>query len=126
MTAPFALDFHDSEVLAIEPTGDALRVRLSAAHVRRGEDGARGYLGSVEIAARGAAWPGELAPGFGRLVVGRLRCDGLDVAPTIPLRLAGALSLELRFADGARLEITAAAIAIDAAADAPFREDFSC
>ena len=126
MSQPFSLVFHDSEVHAVHAADGAACVRFSAAHVRRGADTARGYLGGVEIAATGAAWRGEVAPGIGRVVAGRLRRDGVDLPPAIPSRLAGALSLELRFANGTQLSIDAATIEIRVDDGARFKEDFSC
>ncbi len=124
----FALDFQDSEVRRVAADGDALRVEFAAAAVRRaGAPAERGWLSSVAAVVSQAAFTGELAQAFGKLVEGQLLVDGARVPrPELPDALTGDIALTLRFANGAALAIRGRSLVLAVAADGRFTEDLSC
>ena len=124
----FALEFPDSEIRDVVADGGALRVRFSAAAVRRA-DGDRGWLTSatLTLTLAAATLAGDAPHAFGKITEGRLRRDGVAVTPLpLPATLAGDLELSLRFANGTSLSIRATALTLAVAPDAVFTEDLSC
>ena len=122
----FALEFHDSEVRDVVADAGSVRLRLSAAAVRN-EVGERGWLTGVVLTLADAVLDGDAAHAFGKLVEGRLRHDGRDLArPALPGMLCGRIELALRLANGTQLSVHARSIALDVAGDARFAEDLSC
>lgn len=121
------LAFHDSEIRDVSVVdGDTLRVRFSAAAVRRdGRDA--GWMGDVVLTLSRAAVTGELGQALGKVVEGGVRHDGRSLA-TVPLpeALSGALELLLRFANGSQVAARGRALAVSAGPGAVYTEDLSC
>ena len=120
------LEFHDSEVRSIDTHADTLRLAFSAAYVHL--DSVRaGYVQSLEMQFRGAAWDGPVADCVGRLSAGRLLLDGsAQSSIPLPYSSSGTLRVELQFSNGAHLHISAAALVCRFTGDPTFVESFAC
>ncbi|WP_367849665.1 hypothetical protein [Rhodoferax sp. WC2427] len=120
------LAFHDSEVRSVVLRADALTLAFSAAFVQADGAGA-GYVQSLEIACTGATVDGPLADSVGRLSHGKLWVCG-RVLPALPFPYAapGPVRIELQFANGTRLVVSAATLACRFKGDPKFVESFAC
>ena len=122
--------FHDSEVRRIAADADAgaLEIHFSAARVletgTQGEDDA--YLGGVTLALAQARWTGPVAVCIGRIASGAVAMERAHLA-SLPLGadLAGALCLELQFANGSQLHAEAGRLVLHAEGAAR-TDDFAC
>ena len=128
----FNLEFHASEIRSIEAAGDELTVYFSAASVQR-TDGASitgnvtGYLNALEMRFGTATWDGPLADCMGRLTDGKLVAAGVPQArPALPCTHTNGVTVELQFANGVQLFITAASLACRFTGEPRFVEDFRC
>ena len=130
MTLDAIFVFHDSEVRHIAAHADAgiLEIAFSAARIRAADagPGEDGYLAGVTLALADARWTGPVAVCIGRIASGAVTVDGVHRA-TLPLGadLAGALRLELQFANGSQLHADARRLAIHAEG-ARRTDDFAC
>jgi hypothetical protein len=122
--------FHDSEVRRVAADADTgtLEIAFSAARIRgagavAGEDG---YLEGVTLALVDAHWTGPVAVCIGRIASGAVTIDHVHRA-ALPLgtTLAGALRLELQFANGSQLHADAGRLALHAEG-ARRTDDFAC
>jgi hypothetical protein len=127
-----ALEFHDSEVSAVQPQGEDLSISFSAAYVHRSEgapgvDAGSGYAQALEILLQRATWSGELRACLGRLSGGHLCSDGqrLPLVP-LPYESAGPISVELVFQNGDSLTATAERAVIRFTGEPRFVESFKC
>jgi len=118
-------EFADSEILAVTVEGDALRVRFSAATVRRDGD-ERGWMSGVVLTLSSVTRTGDIGHAFGKVVDGRLRGGGERASLPLPGTLSGPLELGLRFANGTLLAVHASTAELSAAPGAGFAEDLSC
>src|SRR4051812_3497976 len=75
--------FADSEVVAVTAEADTLRVRFSAATVRRDAND-RGWMSGVVLALSGVTSTCDMGHAFGKVVEGRLR-DGRDERASLAL-----------------------------------------
>ena len=130
MTLEATFVFHDSEVrrIAADAGAGTLEIAFSAARVRGAGAGpeADGYLAGVTLALADARWTGPVAVCIGRIACGAVTVDGAHRAE-LPLAadLAGALRLELQFANGSQLHADARRLAIHAEG-ARRTDDFAC
>jgi hypothetical protein len=123
--------FHDSEVRRIDAdtAGGTLAIRFSAARVH--EPGAPGeeeaYLGGVTLALERARWTGPVAVCIGRIASGAVTLGGGAHQATLAIGadLAGALRLELQFANGSQLHVDALRLVVHAEGAAR-TGDFAC
>jgi hypothetical protein len=128
-----ALVFSDSEVAAVCVHGDTLRLRFSAAHVRRlgGSVGAgtdEGYVPGLELHFSRARWEGgrlescvgPLSQAQWREGAGRLRLLAL------PYTSAGPVEAHFEFRNGECLEVRAAAARIEVPDGLRFLESLAC
>lgn len=126
------LEFHDSEVRAVEADGHQLRVEFSAAHLRgyvrhTGAPAVSGYARAVELRFSAASWSGPLAECVGRLAGGRVVVNGAARSSIVlPHASQGPVRAELQFSGGALLTITAGAMSCRLPADPQFSESFAC
>jgi hypothetical protein len=130
------LEFQDSEVRCVAATlgaavdapasADGLIVSFSAAYVCA-PDGGAGYMPSVELAFSGARWQGPLGDCVGRLSGGTCGVNGAaQTRLPLPFAASGPVSAELRFANGAWLQVSAKQLDCRFVAVPTFVEDFRC
>ena len=122
--------FHDSEVRSCTPQAPTqattLAIVFSAASVQLA-DARIGYLQPLRKELRDAVWTGPLEECVGRLSEGRL-WDGALRSATLPLPYAstGPVRLELRFSNGAQLEVHAQSLVCQPDGGAQFAESYAC
>jgi hypothetical protein len=122
--------FHDSEVrrVAIDAGAGTLEIQFSAARVREpgvGTDG-DGYLGGVTLSLADARWTGPVAVCIGRIASGAVIVDGVHrVVLPLAADLAGALRVELQFANGSQLHAEAGRLVLHGEG-AQRTDDFAC
>ncbi len=123
----FGLHFDDSEVAAVRAEGGRLRLRFSAASVEDMRDGSAGFLPGLELVFDQAAWEGEPAACFGRLVAGRLGEGGVArrVLP-LPYRSLQPVTAEFEFRHGERLVVRAASAHAEPGDEAQVRTSYAC
>jgi len=127
-----ALEFHDSEVLAVEPRQGSLIVMFSAAYVHRstgrpGIDSGSGYVQSVEMQFLDATWEGSVTECVGRLSSGSVISNGLVLSLIeLPFASNGPVSAELQFANGSLLSVKARELICRFAGEPNFVEVFRC
>ena len=126
------LEFHGSEIDRIEAADRGLSVLFSAAHVHRTDevsapDGAFGFLNALEMRFDNAIWDGPLTDCMGRLTDGKLVAAGVPQArPALPCTHTNGVRVELQFANGVQLFITAASLTCRFNSEPHFVEDFRC
>ena len=126
------LEFHGSEIDRIEAANRGLTVLFSAAHVHRTDDGAglggvSGFLNALEMRFDNATWDGPLTDCLGRLTDGKLVADGVPQArPALPCTHTNGVRVELQFANGVQLFMTAASLVCRFTREPHFVEDFRC
>ena len=126
------LEFHGSEIDRIEAADRGLSVLFSAAHVHRTDevsapDGAFGFLNALEMRFDNAIWDGPLTDCMGRLTDGKLVAAGVPQArPALPCTHTKGVRVELQFANGVQLFITAASLTCRFNSEPHFVEDFRC
>ena len=126
------LDFHGSEIDRIEAADRGLTLLFSAAHVHRTDDGSRlggvsGFLDALEMRFDNATWNGALADCLGRLTDGKLVADGVpQLRPALPCTHTNGVRVELQFANGVQLFMTAASLVCRFTREPHFVEDFRC
>jgi hypothetical protein len=137
MNMPLQLIWADSEVAEVLWGDGQLKLRFAAAHVRRGEasgDEALGYLPGLMLSCEGVVFthpmpppPGPVPDALGRLSEGRWLVDGapLGIWP-LGTPLHGALRLQLRFANGCELDISATQAHAECPPGAVFRPSLAC
>jgi hypothetical protein len=108
----WTLEFADSEVKALHAAGRELRVVFAAAFVRApaapGHAPALGWLSGVELVFSDATADGPLDGAFGRIADGLWRRGAIAATRLpVPTELEGPLGLELHFANGARVSLSA-------------------
>jgi hypothetical protein len=127
-----ALEFHDSEVRSVEPRGDSLIVRFSAAHVHRsagrlGIDSGSGYTQGVEMQFLQATWEGSMAECVGRLSDGSVISNGTKLLLIeLPFSSIGSVRSELKFANGSLLSVNAEKLVCRFIGEPNFVEVFRC
>jgi len=127
-----AIEFHDSEVAAVEPSAGALDIRFSAAYVHRsegepGRDPGAGYLQAVHLRFEHTVWSGEPADCVGKLSDGDLFLDDVNIGLVpLPYAAEGRVRFRLNFANGAELAVEALSVALAQAGEARFVENFKC
>jgi len=126
------LVFADSEVAAIAVSAGALRLRFAAAHVLEADAGTfsgwrTGHLTDVVLTATADdGWATDPAQ-VGRLAEGRLvRAEGVVSELPLPFEVQGPMRLELRFANGVRLDVAVRGLRVDAPPGAAFSESLAC
>jgi hypothetical protein len=118
------LEFHDSEVRSTTLLAGTLTVAFSAACVHA--DNA-GYVQSLVLELTEAAVDGPLTDGIGRLLHGTLWVDGVALpAVRFPYTVSGRVRMELQFANGIHLAISAASLVCRLTGDPHFIESFAC
>lgn len=126
------LVFADSEVAAVRVADGALHVRFAAAHVRQADPGSflgwsDGHVAGVALIATGGAWPVIDTDQVGRLAMGRVvDTGGAHVELPLPFETDAPAWLELRFANGARLEVALMGLRVTAPDGAAFTESLAC
>ena len=126
------LEFHGSEIDRIEAADRGLTILFSAAHVHRTDDGSRlggvsGFLDALEMRFDNATWNGALADCLGRLTDGKLVADGVpQLRPALPCTHTNGVRVELQFANGVQLFMTAASLVCRFTREPHFVEDFRC
>ena len=126
------LEFHGSEIDRIEAADRGLSVLFSAAHVHRTDkvsapDSAFGFLNALEMRFDNAIWDGPLTDCMGRLTDGKLVAAGVPQArPALPCTHTKGVRVELQFANGVQLFITAASLTCRFNSEPHFVEDFRC
>ena len=127
-----ALEFHDSEVSAVQLKDGDLLISFSAAYVHRSEgvsgaDAGSGYAQALVMLLQRATWSGALQSCFGRLSDGhvlegekRLRLVSLPYESARPVRV------ELVFQNGETLAATAERATIRFVGEPRFVESFRC
>ena len=127
-----ALEFHDSEVSAIQSRDETLSVVFSAAYVHHskgvpGVDAGSGYVQALEMLMQQATWSGSLGSCLGRLSSGHISIGSqrLSLIP-LPYTSEGPVNVELVFQNGESLKATAARLHIGFAGEPRFVESFSC
>lgn len=125
------LVFADSEMSAVVPSEEGVRIRLSAAHVLRSEAaGARHTLGfarAVELVLAGAELQGAPGDFMGRIAEGRVQVGGRWASQlALPSSCAGPVVLELAFANQSQLLLRAMGLACRYEGEANFSESLFC
>jgi hypothetical protein len=140
MNMPMQLIWADSEVAEVVWGGaqdGQLSLRIAAAHVRQGDasgDEALGYLPGLMLRCEGVVFihpvappPGPLPDALGRLSEGRWLVDGAPLGTwLLSTPLHGALRLQLRFANGCELDISATQARAECPPGAVFRPSLAC
>jgi hypothetical protein len=122
----------DCEVASVVASRDGIRIRLSAAHVQRIDDGddhkpLPGFARSVLIELPGGVLHGAAAHCIGRLAHGRVHTHaGWSGSMPLPGSAAGPVKIELAFANQSRLETTANGIVCDFDGEPNFAESLFC
>lgn len=122
------IEFHDSEVAAVEAAEGALTIRFSAAWARRADAaGDTGYMPDVVLRLDQPAWSGDLAACVGRLSGGEL-CVGAQQGGCVPLpfEAKGPVRMRLAFSNGAVLSAEASAVRLVQTGEARFVESLNC
>lgn len=124
--AAFAVSLVDSELAHAESVGADLVLTFSAAAVQRA-DGVAGYLAPLALVFRSASWSGESGALFGRVSEARLEGAGLPRG-LLPLPFAAMSSVhaQLRFANGATLDVRAEGMDVALRGDERFTESYAC
>lgn len=125
------LHFADSEVAFVAPTGDGVRIRLSAAYVLREEGGVgkptEGFARGVELLLAGAGLSGAVGELMGRISQGRVRIGGRWFSQmALPSSSSGTVTLELTFANHAELVLSASRIECRYESEPNFSESLLC
>ena len=127
-----ALEFHDSEVRAIQPKDGDLSIVFSAAYVHHSEgvpgvDAGSGYVQALEMFLQQAMWSGSLKSCFGKLSDGHVSAgeQRLSLIP-LPYESSAPVKVELVFQNGESLVATAARAVIRFIGEARFIESFRC
>lgn len=127
-----ALELHDSEVASIDVNATEIKVRFSAAYIRRsnsrrGIDAGEGYIQSLELRLSAAHVLMRDDGCVGRISDGEIAVDGdrLSFAP-IPFDKKGEVQLSLVFTNGSRFEARGNGVTLQAAGEAKFIESFKC
>ncbi|MEC5385175.1 hypothetical protein VVD49_05535 [Uliginosibacterium sp. H3] len=126
-----AIEFHDSQVNAVQPGTDGLHIAFSSAFAHRsgGEpgDADSGYVRPVEILLSDATWVGPLNECVGKLASGKLAVAGEELAILpLPSEFTGQIALELAFSNGATLTTTAKSLVVRFSGEPHFVESFFC
>jgi hypothetical protein len=129
MTLTWALA--DSEVATVSAAGSELRLRCSAASLRRrtdtGERPTPGFGRHVVLTVRAARILGEQGPAIGRLTGGRVHLDGAWRSELpLPLDWQGAVRVELAFAVRSSLVVAGSGLSADFAEGVNFTESLAC
>ena|SRR5688500_250956 len=110
-----AIEFHDSEIQAIESSTGIVRVIFSSAYVHcspgtPGADAGKGFTQPVELVFYGARTTGD-ARVVGNLADGDVNVGGksLGLLP-LPYSISGDVTAKFVFASGAKVSITAQAL----------------
>jgi hypothetical protein len=127
-----ALEFHDSEVSAIQSRDESLSVAFSAAYVHHSEgvpgvDPGSGYVQALEMLLQQVSWSGSLGSCLGRLSDGHISVGGqrLSLVP-LPYESGESIKVELVFQNGETLNATAAQVHIGFTGEPRFVESFRC
>jgi hypothetical protein len=129
--APRQFEFDDSEVSSVRLEGSTLTLRFSAARLREegpaSRDGGHAYMPGLVLRLAEARADGPWADGLGRLTFGQAVIAGVrHTALPLLLDMAGPVHLSLRFANGAELEASAAALSVQAPPGATAAEHYRC
>lgn len=118
------LEFHDSEVRSSTLLAGTLTIAFSAACVQAEN---AGYVQSLVLELTEAAVDGPLTGGIGRLLHGTLWVDGVALpAVRFPYTVSGRVRMELQFANGIHLAISATSLVCRLTGDPRFVESFAC
>jgi len=126
-----SLTFADSEVADLDASGNSIHIRLSAAHVFRGdtEDGKpmEGFARAVRLVLLGARLPAAPADFIGRIAQGRIGVGG-GWASGMPLpgTVAGPLQVELALYNHSQLTVSADGIECRFEGEPNFAESLFC
>lgn len=125
------LDFADSEVSAVAPSHDGVRIRMAAAHVLRSEAGAgkpvEGFARGVELLLPGAALDGAPGGFMGRISLGRVQIGGRwSSRLPLPFCAGGDVKLELAFANQSNLVLAASGIECRYEGEPNFSDSLFC
>lgn len=122
----------DSEVSSVTAAGPGLRVRLAAASVEReaappSTSATAGYCTGVVLRLDGVVVHERAEPAIGRVRAGVLRLDGRPVRScALPAVFNAPVDLELAFANGASLRVSAQGLAVGFEGEADFHESLAC
>lgn len=121
------LEFFDSEVAGIAASDDALVIRFAAAYVHDA-DGEAGYLRGLVLTFRQVLHCEGLLPECcGRLLDGRIRLHGFSSSRLDLARPPqGNLLVELQFANGAGLVLSASELQIASPPGCELTDVFRC
>ncbi|WP_341677108.1 hypothetical protein [Niveibacterium sp. SC-1] len=125
----FELNLRDSEVASVLPEGQDLRISFAAAALTRTDihPAAVGYMNGLVLHLRDTRWKGVPGECIGRLSSGELRIGELVLSRfALPWVASGALSGELQFANGARLQFLAQAGECRLPETPRFNESLAC
>jgi hypothetical protein len=130
-TSNAALEFHDSELCAIEIESDRLALRFAPAYVHRsdgvpGVDPGTGWTQNVTMQLVRFQLSGTVRLGLASLADGEISLGGEGPADlvAVPLSYVGPVSLRLVFLDDSRLEIVAEELQCVPTSEATYFEEF--
>jgi hypothetical protein len=131
MAIKSALEFHDSEVVAVQMEENELHVVLEPAYIHRsagrpGIDSGSGFLQSAEIVFTDAKFSEKEGPCSGPIEEGIVTVAGKrynDMLP-LPFTAVGAVSAEFTFESGSVLSINGAGINCFSKGQARFVEEY--